>query len=191
MNTDPYLYSNAKVLRNKLGIRDRERLRSLECDLVALRVLELQYRPVLGCFDLHHLQAIHAYLFQDLYDWAGEIRVIDIAKDDLFCRYFAIEDEARRIFNELEAENYLQGLPIGTFVERLAYYFAEVNALHPFREGNGRTQREFFRSLAYQNNYFLSYADITAKEMVDASKKSLRKDYRALESLLLAHLRPL
>ncbi|MDO4747212.1 MAG: Fic family protein [Candidatus Saccharibacteria bacterium] len=187
---DPYCYPNSRVLKNKLDIRDSEELHDAERNLSNLRNEELLHSPIRGRFDFTHLQKIHAYLFQDIYPWAGEIRTVDIAKGDLFCRYFAIASEADRIFTELKREKYLGGLDAGTFASRLAYYFAEINALHPFREGNGRTQREFIRQLAYQNNYCLSYAGITQDKMIFASKASFKLDYAPLEHLILTHLRP-
>ena len=188
---DPYCYPNSHILRNKLDIHDSERLHDRERDLSLLRAEELLNSPLKGYFDFTHLQQIHRYLFQDIYDWAGEVRTVDIAKGNLFCRYFAIQPEADRIFTELKQEKYLKNLSVGAFAKRLAYFFAEVNALHPFREGNGRTQREFFRQLAYQNNYFLSYAGITKDEMIEASIASFKLDYKPLEGLILTHLHPL
>ncbi len=188
--SDPYCYPNSRTLKNKLKIKDNDKLHEAERRLSKYRAIELLNNPVEGVFDFKHLQAIHAYLFQDVYDWAGKVRTVDIAKGNLFCRCFAIESEAKRIFGELRSEKYLQDLPVDKFAERLAYYLAEINALHPFREGNGRTQREFIRSLAYQNNYFLSYAEISAEEMIAASKASFKLDYQPMEKLILAHLRP-
>ena len=188
---DPYCYSNSRVLKNKLNIHDHDTLLEAERRLTKFRNQELFNSPLIGHFDFDHLKRIHQYLFQDIYPWAGEVRTVDIAKGNLFCRYFAIDSEASRIFTELRKEKFLKDLSIYTLAERLAYYFAEINALHPFREGNGRTQREFIRQLVYQNNLFLSYAGITADEMIAASKASIKLDYKPLQELILSHLRPL
>ena len=167
---DPYCYPNSRTLKNKLGILDNDELHEAERRLAKYRTEELLNSPIKGHFDLSHLQKIHAYLFQDIYDWAGEIRTVDIAKGNLFCRYFAINSEANRIFTELKQEKYLKDITNALdFSKRLAYYFAEINALHPFREGNGRTEREFIRQLAFQSNYFLSYAGITQDDLISAS----------------------
>ena len=114
---------------------------------------------------------------------------MDIAKGNLFCRCYAIESEAKRIFGELKTENYLRGMMIGEMAERLAYYLSEINALHPFREGNGRTQREFVRQLALLNGYFLSFRGIRQDEMVEASKAAFSLNYEPMEKIILAHLR--
>lgn len=188
---DPYCYPNTHILRNKFNIKDNNELQTAERRLSKYRAAELMNAPIRGQFDFTHLCKIHAYLFQDIYDWAGKVRTVDIAKGNLFCRYFAIDSEASRIFTELKQERYLKDLSVGDFARRLAYYFAEINALHPFREGNGRTEREFIRQLAFQNNYFLSYAGITKNQMIDASIKSFNLDYAPLENIILTHLRPL
>lgn len=187
---DPYCYPNSRVLKNKLNIKDLDKLHTAERRLAKYRAIELFNTPIKGHFDLTHLQKIHAYLFQDIYDWAGEIRTVDIAKGNLFCRAFAIHSEAERIFGELKSEKYLKDLAASDISARLAYYLAEINALHPFREGNGRTQREFIRQLAYQNGYFLSYAGITADQMIAASKASFSLNYEPMQALILSHLRP-
>lgn len=186
---DPYCYPNSRVLKNKMDIRDAEGLREMERRFVKSREIELLESPIDGKFDFKHLRRIHGYLFQDVYEWAGEVRTVDIAKVNLFCRYFAIDSEAKRIFDELRTEEYLRGLSIGEFSARLAYYFAEINALHPFREGNGRTQREFIRQLAYQNNYLINFAKITRDEMIAASIASFKLDYSLLERLILNCMR--
>lgn len=186
---DPYCYPNSRVLRNKLNIDDFDELFEQERNLANLRARELFENPIVGKFDFKHLRAIHGYLFQDIYDWAGKVRTVDIAKGNLFCRCFAIDAEAERIFGELKQEKYLQGLTVAELGERLAYYFAEINALHPFREGNGRTQREFIRQLAFQNDYFLSFDGITDEEMIKASKASFNMDYEPMARIILGHLR--
>ena len=187
---DPYCYPNSRVLKNKLKITDLEELHNEERNLSILRERELLDSGINGRFDFGHLKSIHRYLFQDVYDWAGEVRSVDIAKGNLFCRCFAIESEAERIFAELKQEKYLKNIKAGEIAKRLAYYLAELNALHPFREGNGRTQREFIRQLAYQNGYFLSYAGITKDEMIEASKASFKLDYGPMEELIINHIEP-
>lgn len=85
MADELYCYPGSIVLKNKMGIRDMEQLHETERKLTMLRILELLDKPVRGAFDLRHLQAIHAYIFRDVYDWAGELRKVDIAKGNMFC----------------------------------------------------------------------------------------------------------
>ncbi|MBQ3293194.1 Fic family protein [Candidatus Saccharibacteria bacterium] len=186
---DPYCYPDSRVLKNKFNIRDFDKLSLEERKFAKYRARELFEDPIQGRFDFDHLRAIHRHLFQDVYDWAGEVRTVDIAKGNMFCRCFAIEPEAERIFGELKAEKYLRGMMVGEVAGRLAYYLSEINALHPFREGNGRAQREFVRQLALLNGYFLSFRGIRQDEMIEASKASFRLDYEPMERIILGHLR--
>lgn len=178
-----YCYPNSDVLKNKIGIRNKEQLERLEKRLTMLRILELMDKPIQGKFDLGHLQSIHKYIFQDVYDWAGKIRKVDIAKGNMFCNAKFIESQAEEIFGMLKAENYLQGLNEKEISVRLAYYFSEINALHPFREGNGRSQREFIRTLALHTGYVINFANVSAKEMLKASEDSFLCDYERMEQL--------
>lgn len=178
-----YCYQNTDVLINKLDIKDSNKLMKFERKLTMLRLDELFQNPVRGDFDLKHLQNIHKFIFQDLYSWAGEIRVVDIAKGNMFCNALFIEEQANLIFSNLKKENYLTGLTQEAFIKRLAYYFAEINALHPFREGNGRTQREFIRLLGLKNNYFIRFSSVSRDEMISASKKSFLLDYTEMEEI--------
>lgn len=183
MSDKMYCYPDSDVLVNKLGIRDSERLRLFERRLTMLRIAELIEHPIKGGFDLKHLQNIHKYIFQDLYEWAGNIRVINIAKGNMFCDAKYIEEQAEALFQQLESEAYLNGLGKKQISKRLAYYFSEINAIHPFREGNGRTQREFVRTLALNCGYILHFNKISRAEMLLASQKSFLCDYSDMERL--------
>ncbi len=160
-----------------------EKLQRLERRLTMLRILELVDKPIQGKFDLQHLCLIHRYIFQDVYDWAGEIRKVDIAKGSMFCNVKFIESQAAEIFKSLKSEDYLQGLNEENTASRLAYYFSEINALHPFREGNGRSQREFIRTLALHIGYVINFAKVSKEEMLKASKDSFLCDYGKMEQL--------
>lgn len=109
--------------------------------------------------------------------------MVDIAKGNMFCNALFIEEQANLIFSNLKKENYLTGLTQEAFIKRLAYYFAEINALHPFREGNGRTQREFIRLLGLKNNYFIRFSSVLRDGMISASKKSFLLDYTEMEEI--------
>lgn len=173
MSDTKYCYPDSDVLVNKLDIRDPNKLQIFERKLTMLRLLELIDKPIEGKFDFKHLQAIHAYIFQDVYDWAGKIRTVDIAKGNTFCNVRFISSQADAIFSKLKEEYYLAGLEEYMFTKRLAYYFSEINALHPFREGNGRSQREFIRSLALKNGYLIYFEKASKEEMLIASKNLL------------------
>jgi cell filamentation protein len=99
---------------------------------------------------------IHKRIFGDIYEWAGQIRTVAMAKGAMFCLPQDIDSAAAVIFRELDDEDCLRGLSREAFVGRLAYYLGEVNALHPFREGNGRAQRAFFAQLARSTGFTLA-----------------------------------
>lgn len=183
MPDEVYCYADSDVLMNKLGIRDIEQLQLMEKRLTMLRILELIERPVQGEFDLKHLQAIHRYIFQDIYEWAGKIRTVDIAKGNMFCNVKFIQSQADEIFGKLKEEIYLQDLDEKELPARLAYYFSEINALHPFREGNGRCQREFIRILALRAGYAINFAKVSREEMQKASEDSFLCRYDSMEQL--------
>ena len=152
----PYEYPGIGVLRNKPGLRDRESLRLFEYEAVAQRTAALLQKPVKGSFDLGHLQAIHKTLFQDVYDWAGELRTVDIAKGHTqFARPAFLETEGKRLSLLLARERHLRDLAHADFVARFTEHYAEWNALHPFREGNGRALRVFFGDIARAAGYTL------------------------------------
>lgn len=179
-----YCYPNTDVLINKLGIKNNKDLLESEGMLSGFRLAHLLRKPIVnGEFDLKHLQRIHKFIFQDVYFWAGKIRNVDINKGNYFCRYRYIPEEAERIFSGIKKENYLKGLDLERFSERLAYYSSEINALHPFREGNGRAIREFIRCLAFNADYIIDFSKINPQKLFDAFVKSFSSDYKDLEEL--------
>ncbi len=172
MNDKKYCYPQSNVLINKLSIHNAERLAEAEKKLTMLRLLELQYEPVEGELDFAHLCEIHRYIFQDVYEWAGQLRTVDIAKGNMFCKSEFLRENGEQLFLKLKEENYCENLPLDMFVNRLAYFFSEINALHPFREGNGRAQREFIRVAALNAGYLIDFSRITQEDMIYASKES-------------------
>ncbi|WP_416178073.1 Fic/DOC family protein [Dialister sp.] len=183
MNDTVYCYPGTDVLKNKLGIHDIAILHEAERDITARRLMQLQNHPIAGNFDYAHLKAIHRFLFRDIYSWAGEERTVDIARTHMFCNVKFIHPMAVEIFGKLAKENFLKELARDVFIERLTWFFSEVNALHPFREGNGRTQREFFRELGNAAGHNIDYSGITESEMVQASIDSFLKNYDSMERL--------
>ena len=122
---DPYCYSGSYVLKNKLNIKSDQRLHEAERRFAKLREQELILTPIHGKFDFNHLKKIHYVLFQDVYDWAGQVRKVDIAKGNIFCLYNLIDANAEAIFTELKKENYLRGYGAGQMIKRLAYYLCD------------------------------------------------------------------
>ncbi len=174
---EAYTYPGTDVLKNKPGIRDPEKLKNFEFEQAAIRTAELQEKPIKGQYDLAHLKAIHKHVFQDVYTWAGEVRNVDISKgNSFFARKEYIEPEFKRLSTSLSKENHLQGLNKADFVDRLSHYYAELNAMHPFREGNGRSTREFISQLSRQAGYEIDQTRINKDQWNDAARRSFSGD---------------
>ncbi len=188
MTADPYFDPRAGVLRNRLGITDPERLAAAEAGLSLAAISELGTRVQPGGYDLLHLQAFHEEIFGDIYAWAGQIRTISIAKTDPFCLPQHIESYAAEVFTALAKERHLRGLPREAFVGRLTHYYAEVNAVHPFREGNGRAQRAFFHQLCRQSGWPIDWSGLDEERNSAASAAALRGDNSPLHALIDEHV---
>jgi cell filamentation protein len=151
MAEDPYVYPGTNVLRNRFGLRDARELERRERDASYARLLQLAAEPLPGRYDLAHLQAFHRHIFGDVWPWAGELRSVAIAKENtMFALPEHIAPYLSNVLAGLPREDFLRGLPRRQLAARLAHYMAEINAVHPFREGNGRTQRAFVGQLAAQ-----------------------------------------
>jgi len=186
---DTYCYPGADVLRNKAEITNAEDLDAYEGELPTLRSIEILENPVAVQFDLANLQRIHLALFQDVYDWAGKIRTIDISRDNSrFANVRFIESAANDIFNKLARENWLKGLDADALSKRLAHYLSEINALHPFREGNGRVQRIFISQLSQSAGYQLDYSDLEQEQIYRAMELAFNGDESILANLILERL---
>lgn len=118
-----YCYPQSDVLINKLNIHEKNKLNEAERKLTQLRLNDLITSPVCGSYNLMHLQKIHRYIFQDLYEWAGKIRTVDIAKSNMFCKVQFIEMQADEIFKQLKDDDYLAELPGDMFIKKIAYFF--------------------------------------------------------------------
>lgn len=191
MSDDPYVYPGTDVLRNMRGIRNCDGLEEFETRLTFLRGLQLASRQLAGEYDLSHLQAFHRYLFAGLYEWAGELRTVVLAKTDLFCLPEHIESYGAEIFGELAEEDRLRGLDREPFIGRLAHYLGDVNALHPFRDGNGRAQRAFFAQLAANAGYQLDWQLVESQDNIDASVAAMQGNEAPMRDLLDEITKPL
>ena len=184
-----YCYKESNVLKNRLDIRRNELLEEIERKLVIAKLYELRQNNRIGKFDIKHFIDIHKYLFEDIYPFAGLFRTENIAKGNFsFAQWEYIESELRKLLDNLKEENYLENLTKEQLAKRLAYYMSELNVLHPFREGNGRTTREFIRQLAFKNGYILDMQEIQSKDMLNACIKSV-VDTTDLEELLFKCLK--
>ena len=174
LNPDPHLDYKRGVLKNLAGYTDREKLDKFERIQATKAILNLRGNPVKGCFDATHLKEIHARIFQNIYPWAGEFRQVNLRRSASY--YFAMvqfmETNLKSTLAKLAAENHLKGLDAAAFASSAAYYLGELNTIHPFREGNGRTQRELIRELAAESGHRINWNRVTRAKMVDASIES-------------------
>ena len=178
-----YCYRDTNILKNRFGLRDGKQLRALEADISAIRQQALLSCPIQGRFTSSHLCHIHRYLLGDIYPFAGHFRREDIMKGPTrFLSHWDIKTKLKKLLDELASEKQLRGLPFDTFVARSTYYFAELNYIHPFREGNGRTAREFMRQIFALNGYTVNWAAVSTDTFLSVMEASVF-DTTALETL--------
>jgi cell filamentation protein len=179
---DPYCYPGTSVLKNRLDLRDQAQLDAFEALITAQRSEEPLPRGKLG---YTHYRAIHRHLFQDVFDWAGRSRTVRIAKSgSMFCYPEHIGGEMRKLFARIKTERFLRSLPALEFAQRAAHIVAELNAIHPFREGNGRTQLTYLTLLAARAGHPLALDRMDPAAMLAAMVKSFKDDERPLAALI-------
>ena len=180
MSGDPaYCYPpSLTILKNKLNIRDARWLDSVERQLVVERAASGVPQ---GRFDLAHLRAIHRHLFQDVFEWAGELRTVEISKGGhqfQFRRF--IETGMADVHRRLAVQAFLRGLSREDFAQRAGEVLGDVNYVHPFREGNGRTQLQFLLQLAAQAGHRLDVSRLDKPAWMDASREAHLGRYEAM-----------
>ncbi|WP_421787168.1 Fic/DOC family protein [Hyphobacterium sp.] len=188
MSDPTYCYPpDYSLLRNLQDFRDPAELASFERNAVRIRTNEGVPE---GNFSQSHLQAIHRHLFQDVYKWAGEIRTIDMRKGTtVFGRADLIEFDLSNIHERLRGMDYLRGSNRREFAHEAARTLGDVNYVHPFREGNGRTQLQYLKQLGAQADHPLDLRHFEGKSWIEASIKSSREkkpDYGPMERCITA-----
>ena len=142
-------YPGTTCLINKFGITDEKKLSELEAQITLARTVQLLESPLSDTFDFEHYKAIHRFLFNDLYDWAGKLRTTNMSKKGTsFCSVSELETSCNNCFNYLLDNKCFVDLKRDDFIEAITDFYCTTNILHPFREGNGRTQRIFITQLA-------------------------------------------
>jgi cell filamentation protein len=154
-------YPGTTVLVNKFNIHSEQGLAEFESASILSKLAQLEQQPIAGTFDFEHYREIHRFLFEELYDWAGEIRTVDISKKGTrFCPAGQIVQQADAVFAYLKKQNYFMGLSHDDFSHEITDFYCSSNYLHPFREGNGRAQRAFLTELIRHAEYDIDFADI-------------------------------
>jgi cell filamentation protein len=172
-------YPGTDVLVNHFGIRDQRELEILERVIVTDALAQLQERPIAGRFDVFHLSAMHERLFGKIYPFAGEFRTEDIRKwsDDTqaFSHFVPAElvvPWLSRTLREAEQKRHFRDMPAERFVENVTQLYRDLNAFHPFREGNGRTNREFIRTMGLKAGYEIDWDRLEEKQLLRATVRA-------------------
>jgi cell filamentation protein len=185
---DPYFDESIGELRNLLDVKSAEEFQELEPQIVFANELELESVPIPRSNDFEEVLLIHKQLFKGVYDWAGQIRTVDIRKNEENAEFFLIvskiTDAANYVFTELAKEGYLKDLQREVFVQRLSHYYDQLNYIHPFREGNGRVQRIFWTRVARDAGYEIDWDAIVGDENDRASRIAAEEsDLSELENM--------
>ena len=181
-----YCYPDSNLLKNKLNIRDNKLLKTAEEEITLIKQMELLKNPIKGNFTKTHLLNIHKFIFEDIYSFAGKIRREQISKaDTMFYPPNLIDRELDKVFAKIKEKNMLKETDEEKVFDNLAYVMAELNIIHPFREGNGRSIREFIRLMAKRMGYNLNWGNVDKEELLEASILSV-DDYKVLIRILKA-----
>jgi len=184
---DPYTYENSTVLINLIDLRDQGELDDFEAEISNARAAEPLPE---GHLDFAHYRAVHHHLFQDVYDWAGMPRTVRMSKQgNPFCFPEHIQAQASKLFAALKADDYLKDLPAAEFASKAAHFLAELNAIHAFREGNGRAQLSFFALLADQAGQPLDLESLDPDAMLNAMIASFDGDQTELVQVITRLIR--
>lgn len=178
-------YPDSRCLVNYFNIKDRAELKKIEIFISSVRVAGLLVKPLNMPFNFDYLKAIHSHIFGDIYPSAGMIRVKDDGKRSEYCKSIYIEKYAEEIFDKLRSAKFLTIYDdIDDFINELAYFMAEMEALHPFLDGNGRTTRYFFTDLAKKAGYDIVWNATDPDKYLEANIAAVEGDYQPLIDVL-------
>ncbi|MDD3303642.1 MAG: Fic family protein [Clostridia bacterium] len=139
-----YTYKNSSVLKNKLGIQEEEKLKEYETKMVAFKLSTIDQADIKRTYDANHLKAIHRYLFEDVYDFAGEYRLENITKDNfIFSQFQYIEENIKEVFKKTNIKG-LEDIAFEQLLERLSEFMTDLNVLHPFRERKWESNKRIY-----------------------------------------------
>jgi len=168
---DPHYDFKHDILANVRGITSRASLERLERVKAAAALIRLKMEPVRGGFDVFHYQEIHRRIFKDIYPWAGEFRHVNMSRQAShpFVTVLQMEAKLEKILDKLALDGHLKGLEMDDFAAKAGVLLGELNSVHPFRDGNGRVQREFVRELAEEAGHRINWNRISRAQMYEAS----------------------
>lgn len=183
-STQENCYPGSTVLINKFGLTDQNTLDIVERQIVLLKGAEIERNAVFENVDFNYYKSIHKHLFEDIYDWAGTVRTINISKKGtVFSKHDNIEEIRQLKFKRLVGLSYLNNMDEINFFNELTELYNELNMLHPFREGNGRTLRLFITLLVRNTGRDISFADCDSDLLMIATIKAAQGDLSLLKSI--------
>jgi len=163
---DPYAYPGTTVLKNLLNIRDKGDLEAFEVEISTLRSEEPLPE---GSFDPAHYCSVHRHLFQDVYEWAGRYRTVRTSKGgNAFCYPENIPAQMEGLFSELHRGEVFRNRDRDLFLSEITRFLGELNAIHPFREGNGRSQLAFVGLLGAASGHPFDFQTLNREAFMPA-----------------------
>ncbi len=178
-----YTYKGTDILKNKLGIKNEKLLKEYETRIVAFKIATISTAKLPKDYTPERLKFIHKYLFGDIFYFAGEYRQENITKGNFrFSEYEYIEENIQKIFDDIKIDD-MKKMSFAQFVEKISYIMTELNVLHPFREGNGRTIRELVREICFDCGYVIDWYEINHDDILRASIKAVVDETEQIKML--------
>lgn len=184
-------YPGTTVLINKLDIRNDKLLAEAEQTITAINYAQIENEFEFVEVDFEYYKNIHKRLFYDIYEWAGMVRSVNLSKKGTaFCEHKEINELAEKRFDRLKRDNFLVDLDFETFVDEFTDLYVDLNYLHPFREGNGRTHRLFLTLLARNTGYSVDFSQCDLDMLMIATIKSAQGDVGLLRTIISELIKP-
>ena len=184
---DPYINPQTGVLRNLLSIDTEQNLQDVEAQITSVEIsaLLVESPSEIVDFDINTIRRVHKQLFCQIFDWAGKFRTIDMEKESTrFAHAPYIADQINLLLGQFANEKYFVGLDKKDFASRVAYYYSELNVIHPFRDGNGRTIRTFLSLIASRAGWGIAWDKMDSNENATACSNSYKDDEKSLRTML-------
>ena len=176
--SDPYCYPDTTVLKNIAGHVEQADLDDFELSMTTQRFNEALPS---GRFTTSHYCSIHRHIFQDVYVWAGRFRTVRISKgSNMFCFPENIANQLKLVFDKLKAKNFLKETTENEFSSGAAHFLADLNAIHAFRDGNGRAQLAILNLVARRAGHRSTFANIDSDRFLSGMILSFHGDNRVL-----------
>lgn len=183
-------YENSSVLINKFNLKDEKHLKIMEQSITSMQIAQAYINIPFENVDFDFYKKLHQYVFEDIYEWAGKVRNVDMSKKGTnFCPKEKIEECGNKIFDRLKNNYFLTNYCDDDFIDEFTNLYCDLNYLHPFREGNGRVQRLFLSMLLADMNKRLDFYEIDKDLLMIATIKSVSGDIFMLRDIFKEHIK--